>query len=83
MQSFMSFVVGLLFGVAALRSRSLLVPVVMHFLNNGLLVGLVGLGVITEDEVSPPLWTGVLALLVVMACLRAMGRGGQPETRQT
>lgn len=71
---------GLLFGVAALRSRSLLVPVLMHFLNNGLLVGLVGLGVLTEDALSPPLWAGALALLVVMACLRAMGRGGPPPS---
>lgn len=66
---------GLLFGVATLRSRSLLVPVLMHFLNNGLLVGMVGLGLIDEADASPPLWAGALGLLLVTGCLWGMGRG--------
>ncbi|MFM2244191.1 MAG: hypothetical protein RL071_265 [Pseudomonadota bacterium] len=65
---------GLLFGAAALRSGSLLVPVLMHLLNNGLLVGAVGLGLIgAEDEA--PLWAGVAAVVAATTAVAAM-RGG-------
>lgn len=68
---------GLLFGAAALRSGSLFVPVLMHLLNNGLLVGAVGLGLIgAEDEA--PLWAGLGAVVVATTAVAAMRGGSRP-----
>jgi sodium transport system permease protein len=69
---------GALLAYAALRTRSLAVPIVMHALNNGLMLAAAHQGWLGEEaDLSPGLLAGggVLALL---ACA-GMGRFGRPR----
>ncbi len=68
---------GVLLAVAALRSRSLWVPVLIHALHNGFLVVASARGGFGD----PPLWLLLgMALLSVLA-VAALGRGGDPARR--
>ena len=66
-------VLGLVLTWAALRSRSLAVPVLIHFLNNALSVVAGELGWIPESG-ALPLWQTVPVGLVCVAAVAGMGR---------
>ena len=76
-------VLGVVLTLACLRSGSIFVPMLMHFLNNALLV--VGsseeLGLV-DAEAGPPLWWAVLGTLLVAGSLALMGRGRTPAAAQ-
>lgn len=65
---------GIVIAWAVLRSRSLWVGVLMHFLNNGAIVVLASVPAwsrpVTDPEAPPPLW-------LLLAALVALGAGGQ------
>lgn len=65
---------GIVLTWAALRSGSLFVPVLMHLLNNGLVVGLGETGWLPEEGI--PLWLSSLMALVCAAAVFGMGRAG-------
>ncbi len=68
-------ILGAALAYAALRSRSLAVPMVMHALNNGLMLTAAHRGWLAEDADVPAIWlVGGAALSV--AALAAMGRVG-------
>lgn len=69
---------GLVLTWAALRSGSLAIPVLMHFLNNALSVVGGEWGWIPDDG-AVPLWQTVPAGLVCVAAVAAMGRGGSAQ----
>jgi len=70
---------GVAFAAALWRSRSLMVPVLMHFLNNGLLVAADELGLIEDATLPIPVAIG-LSVGCILA-IAAMGRGqSSPST---
>jgi len=68
---------GALLAYAGLRTRSLAVPMVMHALNNGLMLAAVHQGWLDEEaDLSPALLAGGAALsLAALAAMGRMGRG--------
>lgn len=71
---------GLLFAVALLRSRSIYVPMVMHFLNNGFLIAATEVG---WTPIEPTDLSSKLALApFAVAGVLLMGRWGPPGQRE-
>jgi membrane protease YdiL (CAAX protease family) len=75
-------VLGVVLTLACLRSGSIFVPMIMHFLNNALLmvasseeVGLL------EGEAGPPLWWMVAGTGLVVGAVALMGRTGPIRDR--
>lgn len=74
-------ILGVALAYAALRSRSIAVPMVMHALNNGLMLAAAHGGWLSEDSDVPVGWLlgGAALSLVALAAMGRVGGTGQGE----